>query len=520
VLRLTGGDWAVRLICVVAVFLLVLSLVAGAYGLAGADGMSSDVIITSFYSCDTWSVAQYSFPRNSTAYFNVTVTNYSNVTKNISIHVSAEDLIDQSIGFKQIDTTIPDETSASYLMDIFVPTYAVIGVAEAHASIWSGGLPIYTAEDIEFYVGPADSIVPSMRILSPENKTYNSSLSLPLTFTIDERVTWMAYSINSTANVTLTGNMTLTGLTNNAYLLTVYARDTSGNVGASPAVLFTIYVQHDVGVYNLTSSTEVTYIGDVVNTTVTVRNQGTMPETFNLTIRANDITLTIFNLIDFAPFSNTTIFYHWNTTGFIQSNYSLSAYASPVSEETHLYDNYCFGPGVYLMTMPDIAVESGQLSRTIVGQDRFVSIEMRLRNKNAFVGSLNISIYADSVLILTILENLTGSENVTTAFVWYPINMSRDIYLITCLAAPLVFEANISDNLLELGHVTVTITGDLTGQYGIPDWKVDMRDISALVMSFGKAPPAPGWDPNKDLNDDLRIDIRDIAVACRNFLKS
>jgi hypothetical protein len=467
-----------------------------------------------------WGIAQYSFPRNSIAYFNVTVTNRSNITKNISIHLSAEDLIDQFIGFKQLDTIIAGETSASYLMDIFIPAYAMIGVAKAHASIWSGGLPIYTAEDVEFYVGPVDSTSPSVRILSPENTTYTGSLSLPLTFTVDERVTWMSYCLNSTANVTLTGNTTLAGLTNNAYRLVVFARDTSGNVGASSAILFIIYVQHDVGVYNLMSSAEVTYIGDVVSITVTARNQGTVPETFSVTMRANDIMLAIINVTDLAPSSNTTILFPWNTTGFAKGNYSLSAYASPVSEETHLYDNYCFGSSVYLVVSPDIAVEGGHLSKTIVGQNRVAFIETHLRNKNGFVGSLNISVYADSVLVLSTLEALTGSENVTISFVWYTANMSRDTYVITCLAAPLVFETNISNNLLELGYVTVTITGDLTSQYGIPDGKVDMRDISAVVVSFGETPTAPGWDPNKDLNDDLRIDIRDIAIACSNFGKT
>lgn len=511
-------DGVRKLLCFVTGFLFLLSLVTNNYSLASVEGASSDVVVTVFYSCDIWGVAQYSFPRNSTAYFNVTVRNYSNVTRDISIYLSAEDLIDQYIGFRQLDTVIMGEASESYLMDIFLPTYAMIGVAEAHASIWSGGLPIFTGADIEFYIGPVDSISPSISILSPENTTY-SSLSVPLIFTLDERISWMAYCVNSAGNVTLTSNTTLTGLANNAYQLVVYANDTSGNMGASPVVLFTIYVQHDVGVYNLTVSTEITYVGDVINTTVTARNQGTVAETFNVTVRADDIALATLNVTDLAPSSSRLILLSWNTTGFAQGNYSLSAYASPVLEETHLYDNYCFDGSVYLMVRPDITVESGNLSKTIVGQGRYVFIDIFLRNRNAVVGSLNVSVYADAILILTELENLTGSENITMSFVWNTVNMSKDTYIITCIALPLLFEANISDNILELGHATVTITGDLTGLYGIPDGKVDMRDIIVLVMAFGKTPPAFEWDPNKDFNDDLRIDLRDIATACSNFGK-
>ena len=84
-----------------------------------------------------------------------------------------------------------------------------------------------------------DTVPPSISILSPENKTYDTT-DIPLTFTVDETVSWMAYSLNGQANVTITGNTTLTGLSEASHSIIVYATDTAGNTGASEIFYITI----------------------------------------------------------------------------------------------------------------------------------------------------------------------------------------------------------------------------------------------------------------------------------------
>jgi len=83
---------------------------------------------------------------------------------------------------------------------------------------------------------------PSISIVSPENKTYDTT-DIPLTFTIDETVSWMAYSLDGQANVTITGNTTLSGLSDGSHSLRVYAKDTVGNTGASEIIYFSIKTQ-------------------------------------------------------------------------------------------------------------------------------------------------------------------------------------------------------------------------------------------------------------------------------------
>jgi PKD repeat protein len=49
------------------------------------------------------------------------------------------------------------------------------------------------------------------------------------------------------------------------------------------------------------------------------------------------------------------------------------------------------------------------------------------------------------------------------------------------------------------------------------DGKVDMRDISIVARAFGAVPGSPNWDPRADLNGDGKVDMKDIAPVARAF---
>ena len=80
---------------------------------------------------------------------------------------------------------------------------------------------------------------PSVFVVSPENATYTAA-SVPLNFTVSKRTSWMGYSLDGQENVTVTENITLTGLSNGLHTLTVYANDTFGYTGASETIYFRV----------------------------------------------------------------------------------------------------------------------------------------------------------------------------------------------------------------------------------------------------------------------------------------
>ena len=86
-----------------------------------------------------------------------------------------------------------------------------------------------------------DTTPPQLKILSPENKTYATS-SVSLTFTVSEPTSWTGYSLDNQANITITGNTTLTSLVNACHSMIIYGNDSLGNTGASEKVYFTVAV--------------------------------------------------------------------------------------------------------------------------------------------------------------------------------------------------------------------------------------------------------------------------------------
>ena len=84
-----------------------------------------------------------------------------------------------------------------------------------------------------------DGTPPVISDLSLENKTY-SQTDLPINFTTDQSTSWMGYSLDGKANITIVGNTTLTALTNGPHRFTVFANDTAGNMGASETINFNI----------------------------------------------------------------------------------------------------------------------------------------------------------------------------------------------------------------------------------------------------------------------------------------
>jgi|GEM_PF-864728 len=90
-----------------------------------------------------------------------------------------------------------------------------------------------------------DTTPPTIPILSPENKTYSVD-GVPLTLTVSESTSWIGYSLDGQANVTITGNKTLSVLSDGLHSLIVYANDTAGNTGTSEMVYFTIEIQQEV----------------------------------------------------------------------------------------------------------------------------------------------------------------------------------------------------------------------------------------------------------------------------------
>jgi hypothetical protein len=124
------------------------------------------------------------------------------------------------------------------LIDLSEGTHSIIVYAEDYFGNTSSSTKVYFTVDTIPPI-PIDTTPPNLKLLSPENKTYATSL-VPLTFTVNESTSQITYSIDGQTNVAITGNSTLSGLTDSSHSIVVYANDLNGNTGSSNPIQFTV----------------------------------------------------------------------------------------------------------------------------------------------------------------------------------------------------------------------------------------------------------------------------------------
>ena len=126
-----------------------------------------------------------------------------------------------------------------------------------------------------------DCLVPVITVAAPQNNTTYSSNSVDLNYSVNERTQWEGYSLDGQPIVIISGNTTLTNLTDGWHNVTVFAGDVAGNIGASDLVWFNITTP-DIWVHP--ESFEVILPqGNITNETLTIGNNGTGVLEFEIT---------------------------------------------------------------------------------------------------------------------------------------------------------------------------------------------------------------------------------------------
>jgi parallel beta-helix repeat protein len=96
---------------------------------------------------------------------------------------------------------------------------------------------------------------------------------------------------------------------------------------------------HDVAVRSISTSKTVVGRGYNLRINVTVTNQGSSTETFDVMVYANSIVINTFTGVTISTRASTTLIFTWDTTAFTEASYTISAVASQVLDETDTADN-------------------------------------------------------------------------------------------------------------------------------------------------------------------------------------
>jgi len=106
---------------------------------------------------------------------------------------------------------------------------------------------------------------------------------------------------------------------------------------------------HNIAVLNIELNKTIIGRGPIQKIDVEVTNLGSFPQTFSVTVYINT-TVTQTQLVTLAVGNSTILRFYLDTTDFAYGNYTISAYAAPVPDETDT-DNNTYINGMVLLTI-------------------------------------------------------------------------------------------------------------------------------------------------------------------------
>lgn len=207
-----------------------------------------------------------------------------------------------------------------------------------------------------------------------------------------------------------------------------------------------------------------------------------------------------------GPYQNLT-----GSDGIGDTNYTIPGVEFPVVVDVDHYP--LMRP--WIGTVDDVAVLNVTPRKTVVGVGEVVSVDVFIANTGDFQESLNPACRANGTAVnrLRVLPvSLNSDCFVNYTFAWNTSTFVIGKYWLNGSVAVVPGETHTSDNALVQGSVTVSIQGDLNG-----DFTVDIYDAIRLAGAYNSNVGSPNWNPNADINNDGVVDIYDAILLAGHF---
>jgi hypothetical protein len=209
---------------------------------------------------------------------------------------------------------------------------------------------------------------------------------------------------------------------------------------------------------------------------------------------------------------------HWNET--TQQWENITTLRDTVNNVIYGQTSHLSAIGIHTILIHDIGMVNIVPWKTVVGQGYTIHMNITVNNGGDFVESFYISVFADPTLIGTIpVSNLSNRTSTVLTFVWNSSGFIYGNFTLTTLAGTVTNETHTSDNTCTYpSSIHVGVPGDVTSTVtGVYDGRVDIRDVTYLILLFQARPGSSNWNPNADVDDNGVVDIRDITIAILHF---
>jgi PKD repeat protein len=215
------------------------------------------------------------------------------------------------------------------------------------------------------------------------------------------------------------------------YVVTLTVADDDGLIDIAMATINVMGV-HDIAVTDVSVYPATVTAGGVVEITVTVRNEGSDPETFTLRVYYDSVIISSLTVFGLGQGETRTLSFGWSTVTVTPGVYTIKAMASVVPGETHIEDN-TFIDGTVTITPPPtpqitISPDSGRVGTKVVvdGSDFPPQAGLYLMFDDQLIG---IMIAADLDGSFTATFNVPPSEpGEHTVKVWTTYYYPSDYY--------------------------------------------------------------------------------------------
>jgi len=160
----------------------------------------------------------------------------------------------------------------------------------------------------------------------------------------------------------------------------------------------------------------------------------------------------------------------------------------------------------------DVAITDVIPIKSVVGKGYGCNITVVTQNHGGYAETYNITLHANETEIATKLVTVQVSGTATVDFTWNTSSFAKGNYAISAYAWPVLGETDTADNTCMGGIVTVTIPGDLNG-----DFKVSLADLVILAQAYGSRPGDTRWNPNADIDGNSVVGLSDLVILANHY---
>lgn len=245
-------------------------------------------------------------------------------------------------------------------------------------------------------------------------------------------------------------------------------------------------VIHDIAIIDMEVHPTTISPGELVSIEITVLNEGTKDNWFNLTCYYDNTIIWYNETADppkrefclavekdpeqpqmqhpsLQPDENLTVTFTWNTTGLGKGTYDVWANASLVDNmvqevlgETDTADNTFEGEDVSIVSH-DVAVTSVTCSSLTATIGDIISIDVTASNLGDFPETFDVTAYYENIDIDTqTVTDLPAGQDTYLTFSWNTSDVAEGVYTIKAQASLLPDETNHTNNIHVDDDVTVT----------------------------------------------------------------